>query len=83
MIESMRNFAVNGAKCFLERKEVNCMNDYLNKNVAAVLALLIEVAGFVYLFYGPPDDRAAVVGLMLMAPNFYYGASDRDNKPKS
>lgn len=51
------------------------MTTFLKDNIAAILAVIIEVGGFAYLFTGPVGDRAAVIALMMMAPTFYYGSS--------
>lgn len=51
------------------------MRNWLKENIAPVLAIITVVLGFVYLFYGPKDDRAAVIALMMLGPTYYFGSS--------
>ncbi len=51
------------------------MGTFLKDNIAALLAIIIELGGFTYLFIGPDNNSAAVIALMMMAPTFYYGSS--------
>lgn len=51
------------------------MNTWLKDNIAPVLAILTVVAGFLYLFWGPQEDRAAVIALMMLGPTYYFGSS--------
>ena len=51
------------------------MLSQLKESIAPILAILTVVGGFLYLFYGPNEDRAAVIALMMLAPTFYFGSS--------
>lgn len=51
------------------------LNVWLKENIAPVLAIITVSGGFLYLFYGPEADRAAVIALMMLAPTFYFGSS--------
>ena len=53
---------------------------WLKDNIAPILAIITVVLGFVYLFYGPDKDRAAVVALMMLGPGYYFGSSPGSDK---
>ena len=48
---------------------------WLKTNIAPILAVTTVVLGFAYLFFGPKDDRAAVIALMMLGPTYYFGSS--------
>lgn len=49
--------------------------NWLKENIAPVIAIVTVIGGFLYLFYGPQEDRAAVIALMMLAPTYYFGSS--------
>lgn len=50
--------------------------DWLPKNISAILALIVVVAGFALLFITKDADvRTATVGLMTLVLGYYFGSS--------
>jgi hypothetical protein len=67
---------VQGARDMNTRINESANAAWLAKNIPALLALMVIVAGFALLaLTKEPDVRTAVVGLMTLVLGFYFGSS--------
>ena len=52
---------------------------WLKDHAEVLVAIIILVGGYVYLFIGPTTDRAAVITMMTVVGTYYFGSSSGSN----
>jgi hypothetical protein len=52
---------------------------WLKDHAEVLVAIIILVGGFLYLFVGPKEDRAAVITMMTVVGTYYFGSSSGSN----